>query len=196
MMVATHSVLTVGTSLSVKRVEAVFSQCFAHSTNTRLCGGFDEPLYRPVSTGGQINELRYRKDFFSSALHEASHWCIAGPARRLQTDFGYWYTPDGRNRSQQTAFENVEYKPQALEWFFSRACGHRFRISVDNLDAGTANDSADNVFELRVLAQARAWCKKGLPVDAGRFFQALCREFDTAHELSALKFSLSELNSG
>jgi len=176
-------------------VEAVFAQCFGHSSNTRLCGGFDEPLYRPVAAPGQINELRYREDFFSSALHEASHWCIAGPARRLQTDFGYWYAPDGRNRSQQSAFERVEYKPQALEWFFSRACGHRFRISVDNLDACSISDSADNGFELRVWAQARAWCEEGLPVDAGIFFVALCREFGTAHDLNALRFCVSELNS-
>ena len=141
--------------LCVKRVEAVFARCFLAKSDTRLLGGFDEPLYMPAAKGVKEHRLCYREDFFASALHEVSHWCIAGPARRLQTDFGYWYAPDGRNESQQIAFENVEYKPQALEWFFSKACGYRFRISVDNLERGCGNSLTGNSFELRVLAQAR-----------------------------------------
>lgn len=178
----------------VSRLEAVFSRCFLDSDNTRLSGGFNEPLYQPATDTDQIHELRYREDFFSSALHEASHWCIAGPVRRLQTDFGYWYTPDGRSISQQIAFENVEYEPQALEWFFSKACGHRFRISVDNLLGGGSVHSSDDAFERRVLAQARHWCQVGLPGDGARLFVALCREFGTESNLGELQFSLSELN--
>jgi len=156
-----------------------------------MSGGFDEPLYQPAAGKEQSHELRYREDFFASALHEASHWCIAGPVRRQQTDFGYWYTPDGRSAAQQRAFESVEYKPQALEWFFSRACRHPFRISVDNLSSGC--HSTDDAFERRVLAQARHWCLVGLPEDGARFFVALCREFGTQEDLGRLHFSLAEL---
>ncbi len=42
-----------------------------------------------------------RTDFFASALHEISHWCVAGKARREQVDFGYWYCPDGRDAMTQ-----------------------------------------------------------------------------------------------
>jgi len=180
-------------NLCVARVEAVFSRCFLASANTRLAGGFDEPLYQPAVGKEQNHELRYREDFFASALHEASHWCIAGPVRRQQTDFGYWYAPDGRSASQQRAFENVEYKPQALEWFFSRACGHSFRISVDNLSPCGGDSAPDDAFEGRVLAQARHWCQVGLPADGARFFVALCREFGTQEDLGRLHFSLAEL---
>ncbi len=50
---------------------------------------------------------------FASALHEISHWCIAGKARRELVDFGYWYCPDGRDAMTQSQFEDVEVKPQA-----------------------------------------------------------------------------------
>ena len=180
-------------TLCVKRVEAVFSRCFLESANTRLSGGYCEPLYQPAIKAGQLNVLRYREDFFASALHEVAHWCIAGSTRRLQTDFGYWYAPDGRNVAQQKAFENVEYKPQALEWFFARACGYNFRVSADNLDGCSAEQGPNDAFELRVLAQARHWCQVGLPPDAGLFFHALCREFGTDDNLSCLEFSLSDL---
>ena len=180
-------------TLCVKRVEAVFVQCFLHKYNTRLAGGFDEPLYHPAQTQGQTHRLCYREDFFASALHEVSHWCIAGKARRVQTDFGYWYAPDGRSPSQQKAFENVEYKPQALEWFFAKACGHHFRISVDNLEGIGGDMQPGNAFGQRVLAQARHWCQQGLPGDAGLFFRALCQEFGEESDLGRLTFSLSEL---
>ena len=173
-------------------LEVVFAQCFSNRDKTRLIGGFDEPLYEPASSEEQVHEIRYRDDFFASALHEVAHWCIAGPARRLKTDFGYWYAPDGRNEAQQQAFERVEYKPQALEWFFSKACGHPFRISVDNLQGHCGNTSSDSAFERRVIAQASRWQRQGLPVDGSLFFQALCKEFGTNAELNALSFSTDD----
>ncbi|MBE9537941.1 MAG: elongation factor P hydroxylase [Proteobacteria bacterium] len=183
----------VSSPLCVKRVEAVFSRCFLARANTRLSGGYAEPLYLPAEKTGQMNVLRYREDFFASALHEVAHWCIAGSTRRLQTDFGYWYAPDGRNVAQQQAFENVEYKPQALEWFFARACGHNFRISADNLDGSAAGQGLNDAFELRVLVQAKHWCRVGLPPDGSLFFRALCREFGAEGSLNCLEFSLSSL---
>jgi elongation factor P hydroxylase len=103
-----------------------------------------------------VHLLWYREDYFASALHEVAHWCIAGEQRRQQLDFGYWYAPDGRSPEQQGAFEAVEYKPQALEWFFSLACGYRFRLSADNLGmpGGEMPDASE--FRGRVCEQARA----------------------------------------
>lgn len=178
---------------TVRSLEQVFCECFRDSDNAILQGGYSEPLYQPAASAGQHNVLRYREDFFASALHEVAHWCIAGSARRKQADFGYWYAPDGRNESAQRAFENVEYKPQALEWFFAKACGYRFRISVDNLNAHPPQSTGEATFEQRVVKQAQYWVEHGLPSDGFRFFKALCRKFGTCDELSALCFRLSEL---
>ena len=173
-------------------LEQVFASCFQKRNNTRLLGGFDEPLYQPAQNCGDTNIICYREDFFASALHEVAHWCIAGDDRRKLLDFGYWYTPDGQTQQQQTAFEDVEYQPQALEWFFAKACAYRFRVSTDNLSG--ARPLGDKCFEQRVLAQAQQWRTKGIPADGAMFFEALCREFDTSLDLNTVCFSLGELD--
>ena len=78
--------------------------------NTRLIKGQDEPLYLPAGKACSYHQIIFAHGYFASALHEISHWCIAGPARRLLEDFGYWYLPDGRNAQQQKSFEQVEIK--------------------------------------------------------------------------------------
>ncbi len=175
------------------RLERVFNACFSFTYNTRLCGGADEPLYLPAAAAGDYHLLYYRQDYFASALHEVSHWCIAGMQRRAQLDFGYWYAPEGRSVAQQLAFEAVERKPQALEWYFSRACGYRFRVSADNLEL--ANSGAHDVaaFERAVLEQALAWQRQGLPERAALFYRALCREFGTAVPAAQLPFTLAAI---
>ena len=192
--IASSSSELVASASCASRLEAVFMRCFTHSDCTRLAGGFDEPLYKPAGCEGEIHVLQYRADFVASALHEVAHWCIAGPARRLQTDFGYWYIPDGRNPGQQRAFEAVEYKPQALEWFFSKACAQQFHISIDNLHGSMGDGDSDSDFERLVVAQAQKWQCEGLPVDGGKFFRGLCREFSVADDLAGLHFSSSELH--
>lgn len=175
------------------RLERVFDECFARRWNTRLVGGADEPVYKPADTGDESHTLYYRLDYFASALHEAAHWCIAGERRRLQPDFGYWYAPEGRDAEQQRAFQAVESKPQALEWFFSRACGYRFQVSVDNLHLSAQGLPDVSVFQQRVLEQALFWRSNGLPERAGIFYTALCREFDTAVAPAQLHFTLAQL---
>ncbi len=39
----------------------------------------------------------------------------------LLPDLGYWYAPDGRIEEQQALFEQVEIKPQAIEWLFAKS---------------------------------------------------------------------------
>ena len=175
------------------RLERVFERCFSDSENTALVGGAAEPLYRPAQASQPRHLLFYREDYFASALHEVAHWCIAGPERRRQLDFGYWYAPEGRDARQQQAFESVEVKPQALEWYFAKACGYPFRVSVDNLDprTGAMPDTAD--FRRRVLAQARLWRAQGLPARAGQFFHALAAEFGTRLSPCSVVFEFEEL---
>ena len=182
-----------GSVLCAKSLEQVFASCFEERNNTRLLGGFNEPLYQPAQSRDDYNIICYREDFFASALHEVAHWCIAGEERRKLLDFGYWYTPDGRTEQQQKAFEDVEYQPQALEWFFAKACAYRFRVSTDNLSGATPNGG--KCFEQRVVAQAQLWCSEGIPADGEIFCEALSREFGTPFNSSALCFSLAELDS-
>ena len=86
-------------------VSELFSKEFEVSFSTKLIGGADEPLYLPKNRPGGFSLLKFRSDFVSSALHEISHWCIAGERRRKLKDFGYWYCPDGRSEVEQEAFE-------------------------------------------------------------------------------------------
>ncbi|MEE2602610.1 MAG: elongation factor P hydroxylase [Pseudomonadota bacterium] len=133
----------------------MFRATFFHSHTTVLEGGADEPVYRP----GNPHRICYTRDYFRSALHEIAHWCVAGPARRQQEDYGYWYAPDGRNAEQQAEFTRVEVLPQAYEALFCAACGHPFRVSLDNLD-GEAGDERD--FAMKVHDKALSLLENGL----------------------------------
>lgn len=177
-------------AFSAQRLERVFARCFADHWRTRLVGGADEPLYQPARSPGEHCLLHYRADYFASALHEVAHWCIAGQRRRALPDFGYWYAADGRNAQQQQAFEAVEFKPQALEWWFSKACGYPFQVSTDNLDGPTGHSSP---FKARILAQALTWRSTGLPPRADQFAAELGLEFGIDFSPGCVAFSLAEL---
>ena len=181
-------------------LERIFALEFASSYHTRLVGGASEPLYSPVPAqvpmqvtkqvtkqitkqvtkrGGaheheceQQHCIYYRENYFASALHEIAHWCIAGPERRQQTDYGYWYAPDGRGAQQQRAFEMAEQKPQALEWIFSIICGTRFSVSVDNLYQ-SLEATEEGQFVHAVQYTALGYCGNGLPTRASQFASAL-----------------------
>jgi len=148
----------------------LFDRCFADDFNTRLVGGFAEPEYLPADAEFPFNRIHFTCDYFRSALHEVAHWCVAGVERRKLADFGYWYAPDGRTADQQGAFEQVEVKPQALEWLFCAAAGHRFDVSTDNLN-GEMTDAAP--FRAKVQAQASAYLNAGLSERPARFVNAL-----------------------
>jgi elongation factor P hydroxylase len=176
-----------------ERLQRVFNACFLGPENTVLCGGAEEPFYAPAVNPGVPHRLWYREDFFASALHEAAHWCIAGPQRRLLPDFGYWYAPEGRNPDQQAAFEAVEVAPQALEWCFAIACGYRFRVSTDNLAAEQGRRANDSAFKRAVCSEARRRASAGLPNRAARFYAALQAEFGLSTPLSPDLFTLEAL---
>ena len=175
------------------RLQRVFDECFMSSHATRLLGGAHEPIYQPAQGSQRLHLLYFREDYFASALHEVAHWCIAGEQRRRQVDFGYWYAPEGRGTAAQRAFEAVECKPQALEWFFSRACGYRFRISVDNLDTVSGKLPDTLSFRQQLVSQARCWQRRGLPARAALFHRALCHEFGSDPDSAQLPFVLTDL---
>ena len=98
----------------------------------------------------ELDEIYFRNNFASSALHEIAHWCIAGAERRKVIDYGYWYI-ENRTAEEQLQFESLEIRPQALEWIFSEAAGVRFRVSLDNFDRMTGD-----CFEFRASVREEA----------------------------------------
>lgn len=173
------------TEKTSRQLEEIFANTFLAGFNTMLAGGADEPVYLPADEHHPHHRILYREDYFSSALHEIAHWCVAGAARRRLVDFGYWYNPDGRTGAQQRAFENVEIKPQALEWVFSTAAGIRFVVSADNLSADDPQATGPSQeFLLGLEAQALAWCEQGLPDRAASFTAALAAFYGIANPLN------------
>lgn len=135
-----------------------------------------EPEYFPAHDD-QPARIEFAHGFFASALHEISHWCVAGKNRRTLSDFGYWYAPDGRSATQQQAFEHVEIKPQALECLFTLACKNTFQVSQDNLFA--TFDTSSSTFASDVYTQVKEYIEKPhrLPRDAKvllRTFLSVC----------------------
>ena len=154
----------------------LFDQTFANSENTRLIKGEHEPVYLPADKNNDCHRIVFAHGYFASALHEIAHWCIAGKQRRLLEDYGYWYCADGRDESQQREFEQVEVKPQAIEWAFSLACGKRFDVSTDNLNGAEPDREA---FTARVRAQLALYIRDGFPARAEAFIQCLRAYYKT-----------------
>lgn len=174
----------------------LFEGCFFDKFNTKLVKGQHEPIYIPAGCAvdeyprQNWHQIVFAHGFFRSALHEVAHWLVAGAARRTQVDYGYWYQGDGRTASEQAIFEQVEVKPQAIEWILTQACGHAFNVSVDNLE-GEATDPSP--FKRAVYQQVLALQSTGLSVRAERFRRALAQRYGTALHLAQMRFSLSEL---
>lgn len=168
----------------------LFNQQFQNTENTVLIGNADEPLYAIADDEHPHHRIYFTRDYFSSALHEIAHWCIAGKQRRQREDYGYWYAPDGRSNEQQTAFEQVEVKPQAIEWIFSIAAQHPFQVSADNLDAGL---QASESFKHAIYEQACEYLnQQSLPPRAQQFTGALLKYYQP--ELSLNDLSATQLH--
>lgn len=168
----------------------IFHACFGANYNTRLVKGDNEPLYLPANDQQNYHAIYFAHGFFSSALHECAHWLIAGEERRKLVDFGYWYAPDGRTAEQQALFQCVEVKPQALEWILSKAAGHLFRVSSDNLN-GEEGDTQG--FKRAIHEQVCYYCAVGLPERAKTLRDALSTFYGQNSSLQVEDFSLAEL---
>lgn len=152
---------------NVHQLVDLFNHIFGPTYRTILVPGGEYPIYIPADDSQPFHKIIFRENFFSSALHEISHWCIAGEKRRLIEDFGYWYNPDGRDLLEQSEFEKVEIKPQALEWIFSDSVHHEFKPSVDNLSLVDYNSDQ---FKKNILIQKEHYLKNGLPNRRSRIF--------------------------
>lgn len=152
----------------------LFNHCFQDTHHTQLAYGQDEPIYLPAESDQIYHTIYFAHGFFSSALHECAHWLVAGKARRALVDYGYWYVPDGRNAQEQALFQQVEVKPQALEWVLSKACHYPFRLSFDNLNGSSTEYEQ---FATAVQRQVVDFEQNGLPPRAARFQQALSMHY-------------------
>jgi len=155
----------------------LFAKCFSVNYDTVLVSGASEPLYEPAKAN-QPARIYFAHDYFSSALHEVAHWCIAGEERRNSVDYDYWYIADGRDDSQQAEFYRVEVKPQALEWAFSLACNYTFRVSIDNLKSvpeamdwryWQKQKELELDFVARCQEQLEQWFSDGFPPRAWQY---------------------------
>ena len=157
-----------GELLDAHHLTRLFNREFAVSDGTELIGGAAEPYYQP----GAPHRVYFRADYVRSALHEVAHWCVAGASRRQLPDYGYWYSPNGRDAEQQQAFFAVEARPQAIERYFCEDTGISFSPSVDNVGAYIEPQQL-RCFEARI----QEWCdqfeRTGLPLRAARFVTAL-----------------------
>ena len=167
-------------------LEALFRSLFYDQYQTLLVGGGDEPVYLPSDKQCKDNRIIYTQDYVASALHEVAHWCVAGIQRHRQVDYGYWYSPDGRTLDEQQLFEQVESKPQALEWIFANACGLKFRLSADNLAQG--NGISDS-FKSAVVHQAKSYCEQGVNQRCQQWIDGLSCLFDTHDVMDQSRYS-------
>ncbi|MEL0633258.1 elongation factor P hydroxylase [Pseudoalteromonas carrageenovora] len=165
---------------------SIFDTAFYHSHNTRLVKGDDEPIYLPVNNSTAFNQIVFAHGFYASALHEIAHWLIAGAERRKREDYGYWYCPDGRDKQKQAEFENVEVKPQAIEWLLSNAAGFEFNVSVDNLN-GEQTCRFD--FQARVHQQVLIFIEQGVNARTHTLLKALSNFYNTPWPLTAQQFN-------
>ena len=160
--------MSTGEPFDAHQVMRLFNQEFAESDTTELIGGAAEPYYEP----GSLNRIYFRADYVRSALHEVAHWCVAGRRRRRLADYGYWYSPDGRDARQQQAFFAVEARPQAVERCFCEAIGIPFSPSVDNVGAQIEPQQLRR-FEARIEEWCNQFERTGLPLRAARFITVL-----------------------
>ncbi|MGX2967336.1 elongation factor P hydroxylase [Ursidibacter sp. B-7004-1] len=176
---------------------AIFDSCFSQSYNTRLERGGDYPIYLPefidednTPSERPYNVILFAHGFYSSALHEIAHWLVAGKERRKLEDFGYWYEPDGRSAERQREFEQVEVKPQAIEWILATAANFRYFASADNLTGNAGDNSA---FKQAVYQQVQTYAEKGLPLRAEQLRQALCQFYGTPNCIDLSRFDLAKI---
>ena len=139
----------------------------------RIQGGAHEPFYQaPKNNNPAI--LFFREDYIRSLFHELAHYALAGPMRRSIDDFGFWYTPCGRNSDEQQRFEEVESRPQGLEKRFCEIWRVPFSPSLDDFSGRPASP----VF-LENLENAYIEMKKRPPATAQRVKEGMYHFIET-----------------
>ena len=173
----------------IQDIIQLFNQTFIKSHNTELIKGEDEPIYYPANNDTPA-QVVFAHGYYASALHEIAHWCLAGNERRKQIDYGYWYNPDGRDKQQQKAFEQVEIKPQAIEWILSVAAGFNFKVSCDNLNGSYLPDRHE--FRAKIRKQVEAYISKDMPERVKTFALVLSQFYKINNPFNIGRFIANE----
>ncbi len=155
----------------LQQILSIFHKTFLGSTATLLIGGAREPLYIPASAIFPYHRIFFVRDSVSSALHEISHWCIAGSRRRTLIDYGYWYTSDERKADEQMRFIELEITPQALEAIFHEDLDLAFQVSLDSFHSDS--EQWREPFSKRVHELKTKIRHHGLNGRAGLFSESL-----------------------
>ena len=153
----------------------LFHRVFSDTDYVALLPHGDEPVYLPGKEEGEMHRIIFRDDHLPSALHEISHWCMAGAFRRKQSDYGYDYRPPPRNQASQSLFQSVEVKPQALEWLLHSAIGERFFVSTD----GGSEQGGGDDFMAAIHRQAISYYDGRKPKRFEIFLARLITEFQS-----------------
>lgn len=176
----------------------IFNDCFGISFNTRLVLGNDEPIYLPANASDigidakPYAQVVFAHGYYASALHEIAHWCLAGEERRKEIDFGYWYTPDGRTKAQQEAFQKVEIKPQAIEWALCLSAGFKFNVSCDNINGDEFGKQPDrHEFQQEIYNQVLKYLERGFPPRATFLMTKLAKFYQSEVPSQAKDFVFS-----
>lgn len=111
-----------------------------------IIGGADEPYYQAPKENEKA-KIFFKEDYPRSLLHEMAHYCLAGQRRRKLDDYGFWYSPCGRNADEQSLFEKVEARPQGLEKAMCEAIGSDFSPSLDDFSGRPASKAFLNKLE-------------------------------------------------
>ena len=185
---------------NIDDITALFAKCFYQQFNTRLVRGNEEPIYLPAGKSDigiqaqDYAQVVFAHGYYASALHEIAHWCLAGEERRQQVDFGYWYSPDGRTAEQQNKFQQVEIKPQAIEWAFCLAAGFDFNVSCDNLSGDEFGNQPDHkTFHKQVFEQVETYLLNGFPQRAQIYIEALA-QFYGNHVPDKVEYFSQDMN--
>lgn len=164
----------------------LFNETFFDTYDTKLVYGGEEPIYLPKNDEIPYHQIIFAHGYFASALHEISHWCIAGQERRQLEDFGYWYCPDGRDQKTQEAFQVVELKPQALDWLFCLATHYPFNVSCDNLN-GTFEPDRQG-FKKAVAETVVTMLKEDAIPPRAKTFLSVLNHFYNTEEITVDRF--------
>ncbi len=170
---------------TIEQLTAIFEGCFFDAFQTRLIRGQDEPIYLPLNQQTSYHQIVFAHGYYASALHEIAHWLVAGDARRLLEDYGYWYCPDGRTAVQQAEFEKVEVLPQAIEWCLSVAAGFKFNVSCDNLNG---EQTCRHQFQRAVHDKVTELLQTGFNTRTQTLLKALSDYYKTPWPLSLSHF--------
>lgn len=165
---------------------SLFDNTFYQNYQTRLIRGDDEPIYLPADKEHHFHRIIFAHGYYSSGMHEISHWLIAGEKRRLIEDYGYWYCPDGRTTKEQAEFEKVEIKPQAIEWALCIAAGFKFNVSADNLNG---EQPCRMMFQNKVHNQVLKYLESGFCQRTQQLLKAFSDFYQTPWPLTEHRFN-------